>query len=217
MSKTRLPRTVEKVIFERDEHVCKICGTETEFDSGTVDHKIPRSLGGTDELTNLQWTCWRCNILKGHTKNDDDVRASLNLPRHTFNIEWRLSGAVMPVPPYGLGDIPNSDTESELIVHQLEEDGNVKIICDMGGLLPTSRSRVFIVNPYAPYSGWPGRFSDDVPPISFTSDSEGCGRREFNLRSSDFPNPGVHTLSVWLNELDPNRTVLISDNFEVVI
>lgn len=135
---------------------------------------------------------------------------------HTFSVEWHLSGAVMPVPPYGSRDIPNSDSASKLIVHQLEGEVNVKIICDMRGLRPKSRYRLAIINPTL-NSTWPGRFSDTIPSISFVTDSEGCDTSEFNLRSNDFSIPGVHTLSVWLNQLDPNFTILISDNFEVSV
>ena len=217
MSKKRLPRAIEKSIFERDEHICKICGKETPFDEGTVDHKLPSSLGGTDHPSNLQWACWRCNNLKGNTRTDDEVRELLGIPRHTFNVKWNLTGIVMPDPPYGLGDIPDSDSLSELIVHQLEREGEVKIICDMKGLRPNARYRLFIANAYTPYSTWPGRFSDTIPPLSFWTNNEGSGTREFNLHTLDFPTSGVHSLSVWLNELDSNRTCLISNNFEVII
>jgi len=31
----------------------------------TKDHKIPKSLGGTDDEKNMQVCCWTCNQLKG--------------------------------------------------------------------------------------------------------------------------------------------------------
>jgi hypothetical protein len=36
-----------------------------------------------------------------------------------------------------------------------------------------------------------------------------------NLRDADFSGPGIHTLSVWINV--SGYTMLISDNFEVVV
>jgi hypothetical protein len=59
---------------ERDEQVrhranfaCEYCGV-SETDSGgllTVDHFRPRSLGGSDDLENLLYCCYRCNLYKG--------------------------------------------------------------------------------------------------------------------------------------------------------
>lgn len=50
------------VVFERDGHKCRICGTEERL---VVDHIIPISRGGSDELDNLQTLCWSCNCRKG--------------------------------------------------------------------------------------------------------------------------------------------------------
>ncbi|GAH31234.1 unnamed protein product [marine sediment metagenome] len=40
-------------------------------------------------------------------------------------VEWNLSGDVMPSPPWGLHDIPGSDTASKLIVNQ--PNGNTEV------------------------------------------------------------------------------------------
>jgi len=149
-------------------------------------------------------------------ETDDEIMEPRDLPLHTFSVEWNLSGDVMLVPPdgpYGTRDIPNSDSESDLIVNQLVE-GIVKIICDMRGLRPKFRYRLAVCKEYTPHSKiWPGNFYN-ISPEPFDTDSEGCGVMEFNLRSNNFPNPGVHTLSMWLN-LHPGNTLLISDNFKV--
>lgn len=47
---------------ERDRYACKACGAETNL---TVDHIVPLSKGGTDDLGNLQFLCARCNSSKG--------------------------------------------------------------------------------------------------------------------------------------------------------
>ncbi len=51
------PPTLEK----KKKRGCVYCGTMEEL---TVDHKHPRSLGGSDEPRNLQWLCKRCNRIK---------------------------------------------------------------------------------------------------------------------------------------------------------
>ena len=80
MGRKRFSRAIEKAVFKKYSQRCAICGTRTEFDYGTLDHKIPLSLGGLDKPENLQWTCHRCNILKGNKMKDEEVRKLLFLP-----------------------------------------------------------------------------------------------------------------------------------------
>ena len=53
---------VRKVVFERDGYRCKDCGGWSDL---TVDHMLPRSLGGSDDPSNLQTLCRSCNSRKG--------------------------------------------------------------------------------------------------------------------------------------------------------
>ena len=69
---------------------------------------------------------------------------------------WHLSAAVMPVPPYGSGDIPGSDTASKLIVNQPNGNTEVTLTGVMNGLAPNTTYEVRLQNPYTPYvfTGW---------------------------------------------------------------
>ena len=69
---------------------------------------------------------------------------------------WYLSGAVMPVPPYGLKDEPGSDTASKLIVNQPNGAVEVTITGVMNGLTPNTTYTVYLANGYTPYvfTGW---------------------------------------------------------------
>lgn len=50
-------------LFARDDHTCQYCGErETEF---TVDHVLPKRLGGPGTWENLVTSCRRCNLRKG--------------------------------------------------------------------------------------------------------------------------------------------------------
>ncbi len=141
--------------------------------------------------------------------------ASERVPPNTFNVKWNLSGAVKSG-AYGKIDIPNSDSESKLIVEQLEGEIKAKIICDMRGLKPISGYKLDVIKENVLHSpDFPGRFSDTFRHSPFTTDNEGCVKEEFFLRSNDFPNPRIHTLSVFLNDSVDGRTILISDNFPV--
>lgn len=58
----RKPLPFRKV-WDRDGWQCVKCGTHKNL---TVDHVIPVSKGGTDDLGNLQTMCGSCNSRKGN-------------------------------------------------------------------------------------------------------------------------------------------------------
>jgi hypothetical protein len=82
-------------------------------------------------------------------------------------IPWHLSGTVMPVPPYGSGDIPGSDVASKLIVNQPNGNTEVTITGVMNGLTPNKEYTVYLSPGYAPYvpanidTSWVASFSLD--------------------------------------------------------
>ena len=72
-----------------------------------------------------------------------------------INVPWNLSADVMPVPPYGSGDIPGSDTASKLIINQ--PNGNVEVVINgvMNGLNPSTVYTVYLSNGYSKtYQRW---------------------------------------------------------------
>ncbi|MFZ2488419.1 MAG: HNH endonuclease [Anaerolineae bacterium] len=63
---SRRPLTPQKRqrIRERDNNKCVICGSGDRLE---VDHIIPAAIGGTNEDSNLQTLCMKCNRAKGCT------------------------------------------------------------------------------------------------------------------------------------------------------
>lgn len=58
-------KTTERtIIYNKNKGRCAICGRFVPFDEFTIDHIIPLSKGGTNELKNLQCTCKVCNLIK---------------------------------------------------------------------------------------------------------------------------------------------------------
>jgi 5-methylcytosine-specific restriction endonuclease McrA len=53
-----------KNIFHRDNHICQYCGNKSG--PHTIDHIIPKEIGGMDTWENLVTACAPCNIIKGN-------------------------------------------------------------------------------------------------------------------------------------------------------
>ncbi len=67
----RLPRTRSRVkfnrrnIFARDKNSCQYCGKKYSTSELSLDHIIPKSIGGQAVWGNIVCACTKCNIKKG--------------------------------------------------------------------------------------------------------------------------------------------------------
>lgn len=62
------PRKKQKIL-ERDNFKCVNCGVSGDFNALEVDHIISIKDGGTNDDSNLQTLCYKCNMVKYHKKN----------------------------------------------------------------------------------------------------------------------------------------------------
>ncbi len=62
---TRAIYRLKKRILIRDGHVCGICGEAVREQELSIDHIVPISAGGGDDITNLQPSHKICNSRKG--------------------------------------------------------------------------------------------------------------------------------------------------------
>ena len=60
-------------ILKRAKYRCELCGAHEEQIALHVDHIVPRSKGGSDDLSNLQALCMTCNTNK-RAEDDTDFR-----------------------------------------------------------------------------------------------------------------------------------------------
>lgn len=74
------------LLIERDGHECKICKAQMHL---TVDHVMPLSRGGSDDLKNLQLLCKSCNSQKSNKRTDLE-------PIEGPTIYWNEIGGRMP-------------------------------------------------------------------------------------------------------------------------
>lgn len=84
-------RKLRQSIIQRD-GCCQRCGTEERL---SVDHIVPRTLGGDDNPSNLQVLCSSCNSSKGgrffdRAKTPPTLPVSF-YPKNDSNSHYRLS------------------------------------------------------------------------------------------------------------------------------
>lgn len=80
---------------------CFYCGaafTGTGALARTVDHRVPRSGGGTEGLANLVFACFACNQRKAATTEEDFVR-SVWLAQRIAEVSTPRGGRDRPSPP----------------------------------------------------------------------------------------------------------------------
>ncbi|MDB5350339.1 MAG: endonuclease [Planctomycetota bacterium] len=73
-------------LAKRDHHTCQYCGTQPGCDAITVDHVVPRSLGGASSWTNCVAACGSCNARKA---NRTPEQAGMKLRKHPERPAWK--------------------------------------------------------------------------------------------------------------------------------
>lgn len=61
-------------IWKRDDYTCQYCGKRPKEDECTLDHVIPKSLGGDTSWTNCVLACYRCNSQKADRRPEEAFR-----------------------------------------------------------------------------------------------------------------------------------------------
>jgi len=65
--------TVRYEVLKRAKYRCELCGISAHLKALEVDHIIPRSVGGSDDIANFQALCYSCNAMK-RDRDDTDFR-----------------------------------------------------------------------------------------------------------------------------------------------
>lgn len=73
VSSRAIPGSVRYEVLKRAKGRCELCGISKDIKSLEVDHIIPRSKQGKDELSNYQALCYTCNAQKLN-RDDTDFR-----------------------------------------------------------------------------------------------------------------------------------------------
>lgn len=71
-----VPGSVRYEVLKRAKYRCELCGAHEDQAALHVDHIVPRSKGGSDDISNFQSLCVTCNTNK-RDRDDTDFRAML--------------------------------------------------------------------------------------------------------------------------------------------
>ena len=63
--------TARKMLYEKYEGKCQLCGRQLTINDSTLDHIIPLSKGGVDDNSNIWITCLPCNKFKDNLLPED--------------------------------------------------------------------------------------------------------------------------------------------------
>jgi 5-methylcytosine-specific restriction endonuclease McrA len=68
-------------LYRRDQYTCQYCGQKPGSENLSIDHIVPRSLGGRTTWTNCVLACIRCNIRKSNRTPEQARMGLLRAPR----------------------------------------------------------------------------------------------------------------------------------------
>lgn len=67
----KIGKKIRFEIFKRDRFTCQYCGQTAPAAVLQIDHLIPKSKGGSNDISNLITACFECNIGKSNIKLDE--------------------------------------------------------------------------------------------------------------------------------------------------
>lgn len=82
-------------VFRRDKHICQYCGRKFEEKHLTLDHIIPRDLGGETSWTNIVCCCTGCNLRKGNKTPREAEMHLLHKPVKPLSRPFLAPGGVV--------------------------------------------------------------------------------------------------------------------------
>lgn len=82
MSRNKISERIQQQVRNRANYLCEFChaNEQWQYVRFTVDHVIPVSLGGSDNLDNLTLACFHCNRRKTNRLTAVDLQSQTEVP-----------------------------------------------------------------------------------------------------------------------------------------
>jgi hypothetical protein len=87
---------IRKMIYNKADGRCVLCGRKMLFEDMTLDHRIPLAMNGPDEVENLTCTCETCNQFKGSILPNDFQERIVEIfihqmeKKYTNKLKWKI-------------------------------------------------------------------------------------------------------------------------------
>ncbi|MEA5459068.1 HNH endonuclease signature motif containing protein [Arcicella sp. LKC2W] len=91
MAKTHISASSKQLIIKRSKGYCEYCKCPSDFSTElfSIEHIIPRSKSGSNELDNLAYACIGCNIYKSDkTEFIDVVSQAISILYNPRKMNW---------------------------------------------------------------------------------------------------------------------------------
>lgn len=80
-----IPKSTREVVYENGKGVCAICGRPVGINEFTIDHIVPLSRGGKNEISNYQIACNDCNQLKSSRMDNEFLNGITTILSHQLS------------------------------------------------------------------------------------------------------------------------------------
>ena len=93
----KLSLSQRKIIYEKSNGYCQLCGRKMLYDNFTVDHIIPLGRGGTNDMDNLQGVCKVCNEFKANIFPEQFIDRITEIfvyqmeKNYSDNLNWKMA------------------------------------------------------------------------------------------------------------------------------
>ncbi len=121
-----IPNELRRAVFERDNYTCQYCGCSGNEADLEIEHIIPISKGGNDDIRNLATACKTCNRTKGAriltTGELQQIADKIN-----SSLDYLMSLA---------SEEPEAEKKSEKLMLYLTPEmiARIRIWCDIKGI-----------------------------------------------------------------------------------
>lgn len=92
---------VKKLLYIKAGGRCELCGKKILLEDMSLDHRIPLSKGGEDDVSNLACTCDTCNEMKGCILPEDLLDKTSAIltyqmeKKHKYNVFWKITKGII--------------------------------------------------------------------------------------------------------------------------
>lgn len=99
--RTKIKKDLREQIYEASDKKCAICGKPLELSEITIDHIVPLSRGGSNEIDNYRILCYSCNQFKGDRLDEEmydgmiDILAAKLTKSYDVDLVNKLARAVV--------------------------------------------------------------------------------------------------------------------------